>query len=120
MRIISFSQRWPKLKQPHFTTFRYPRVDKDWYEGEPVQVFFKNRTPQRAKLGIAIIVGKEGIELEPGFEKEGRRTITDAEAIEDGFNSRLDMVAYMKKQYGLDYIGCMNKLTLEYLKGETK
>ena len=30
MRIISFSVMWPKLQQPRFTTFRFPRKDKDW------------------------------------------------------------------------------------------
>ena len=112
MRIISFTKKWDKLHQPEFTTFRYPRRDKDWYVGELVQVYFKNRSPKREKLGIAEIVGKERRELD-GFFKDDR-LITEAEAIEDGFNDFADMVAFMEKQYGLDYISLFNKLALKW------
>lgn len=122
MRIISFSKKWEKLKQPEFTTFRYPRVDKDWYIGEQVQVYFKNRSPQRERLGIAEIINKERRELDPFFT-DGKVVepirvplVTDDEAIADGFESRNDMIRYMEKQYGLDYISLFNKLTLRWVK----
>ena len=63
MRIISFTEKWSKLEQPIFTTFRYPRIDRDWQIGEMVQVFYKNRSPKREKLGVAQIIGKEPREL---------------------------------------------------------
>lgn len=111
MRIISFTEKWPKLQKPVFTTFRYPRADKDWYDGEMVQVFYKNRSPKREKLGIAQIIKKEPRELEPNFEHVAP-VISHEEALEDGFMSRGDMVIFMQKQYGLDYISLFNKLTL--------
>jgi len=121
MRIISFSKKWDKLSQPEFTTFRYPRVDKDWYVGETVQVFYKNRSPSREKLGIAEIIGKDERELDPFFtdgklvEPIGVPLTTEEEAVADGFSNGLEgMVAYMEKQYGLDYIK-FNKLTLRWL-----
>jgi len=30
MRILGFSKKWDKLKDPEFTTFRFERKDKDW------------------------------------------------------------------------------------------
>ena len=59
MRIISFSKRWPKLLNQEFTTFRFPRKDRNWEVGERVQVYYKNRTPEREKLGEAEIINKE-------------------------------------------------------------
>ncbi len=56
MRIISFTEMWLKLKSPVFTTFRFPRKDKDWQVGEIVQVYFKNRSPDRKKLGEVEII----------------------------------------------------------------
>ncbi len=57
MRILSFSEPWLKLLNPTlFTTFRYPRRDKDWQLEEVVQVYFKARSPAREKLGIARII----------------------------------------------------------------
>ena len=58
MRIMSFSQRWPELQQPEFTTFRYPR-HKDWEVGEHVLVFYEARGKERQLLGIAEIIKKE-------------------------------------------------------------
>jgi len=114
MRIISFSKKWDKLNQHEFTTFRYPRGDKDWYVGEVVQVFYKSRSPQREKLGIAEIIGKERRELDPNFESI-TPVVTHAEAREDGFIDRGDMVVFMQKQYGLNYISLFNKLTLKWV-----
>ena len=78
MRILSFSKHWNKLEKDEFTTFRFPRKDRDWEAGEVVQVYYKNRTPQREYLGIARI-----------FRKEERwvSDIRNDEAIEDGFPS---------------------------------
>lgn len=115
MRIISFSKRWDKFQQTEFTTFRYPRGDKDWYVGEEVQVYFKNRSPQRERLGVAKIIGKEQRELDPFFAV-GVSLITDAEVIADGFSNLRAMIDYMEKTYGLDYISCFNKLTLRWVK----
>jgi len=115
MRIMSFSQRWPKLLKDEFTTFRYPRVDKDWYIGEYVQVYYKNRSPQRERICIAEIINKEIRELEPAFATPDTPLVTEEEAKEDGFESRAAMVQFMSKQYGLDYIARFQKLTLKRL-----
>jgi len=124
MRIISFSKKWVKLEQPEFTTFRYRRGDRDWGIGEIVQVYYKNRSPKREFLGIAEIIGKELRELDPFFtdgkivESIDVPLTTDEEAIGDGFENREDMVKYMEKQYGLNYISLFNKLTLKWLEQE--
>ena len=112
MRIMSFSQRWPKLLKDEFTTFRYPRADKDWCVGECIQVYYKNRSPQRERICIAEIINKEIRELEPAFATPDTPLVTEEEAKEDGFESRIHMVQFMEKQYGLDYISRFNKLTL--------
>ena len=113
---MSFNKQWPKLKQLEFTTFRYPRVDNDWYVGEQVQVFYKARSKDRQRLGEAAIIGKEHRELERFFARDDRPLVTDAEAIADGFESREDMANYLEKLYGLDYISLFHKLTLRWLK----
>ena len=105
MRIISFSKHWDKLKQAEFTTFRFPRKDKDWAVDEIVQVFFKNRSPQREKIGVALIVGKE-IRLGPKDDKEAQ---------DDGFIDCEDMLRWMVKTYGESKTWKpMNKLTLRW------
>lgn len=107
MRIISFSEFWLKLTNSHFTTFRFPRKDKDWGEGEVVQVFYKNRSPNRKKLGEAIIVS-----VEP--KKYGADT--DEEAQADGFKDLRDMEHWMIKKYGeARTYEPMNKLTLQWV-----
>ena len=114
MRIISFTEKWDKLNHPEFTTFRHFRADKDWYVGEKVQVFYKNRSPKREKLGEAEII-----------KKEPRRTIcsipnnmpviTDLEAVEDGFENFSDMYKWLVKTYGaMKASFTMNKLTLKW------
>ena len=121
MRILGFSRKWDKLNNKEFTTFRYPRGDKDWQIGEEVQVVFQPRRKGGGeKLGTAKIIKKEGRELSPFFADE-LQLVSYAEAVADGFPSGLEeMVAYMEKQYGLDYISCMNKLTLKWLELERK
>lgn len=106
MRIISFSNMWNKLDNDVFTTFRYPRADKDWYVGERVQVFYKNRSPNRQKLGEAIITNKELRNL---------KLVTNEEAIADGFDNRTSMEEYMHKQYGVNYASTMNKITFRWI-----
>ncbi len=117
MRILSFCKKWDKLNKDEFTTFRYPRADKNWYVGEMVQVFYKNRSPNREYLFNAQIIDIQTRELDPHFAKRQQiPLLTDKEANEDGFPSRIDMAEYMAKQYGLDYISKFMKMTLRKLK----
>ena len=111
MRIISFTQRWEKLNQPEFTTFRFTRKDRDWSVGEVVQVYFKSRSPQREKLGIAQIIGKE-LRLDGKPETD----VTHEEALADGFCNVRDMENWMIKTYGrVKAWKPRNKLTLKWL-----
>lgn len=112
MRIISFAEKWPKLKQPEFTTFRFPRKDankgRDWQVNEQVQVFYHSRSPQREYLGIALIKSVKPMML---FQ------ITEEEAIADGFPGGLhEMIAWLFGAHrtitGTSFI---NKLTLRWL-----
>ena len=112
MRIISFTKMWDKLKQPEFTTFRFPRKDKDWQEGETIQVFCRNRSPNREKLGEALIVGKES-----KITGRPETDITDEEAIADGFTDARDMEQWLIQTYGIRRVAqeSMNKLTLRWI-----
>lgn len=104
MRIISFTEMWDKLSKPEFTTFRFPRKDKDWYVGERVQVFFKNRSPDREFIGIAEII-----------DKVQEYPTDDNEAQNDGFNDLRDMENWMIRTYGEEATWHpMNKLTLSW------
>uniref|UniRef100_A0A6M3J2V5 Uncharacterized protein n=1 Tax=viral metagenome TaxID=1070528 RepID=A0A6M3J2V5_9ZZZZ len=125
MRIISFSEKWPKLhlelpveKRPDFCTFRYWY----WQLGWGVQVFYKNRSRipgVREKLGEATIIKAEPRELDKFAAEKGWNDyplVTDTEAQEDGFPNLDEMVKFMEKQYGgLDWYPVMNKLTLRWL-----
>ena len=114
MRVLGFSRKSDKLNNDTFTTFRYGRGDKrDWQIGELVQIVITPRSKERIKLGIAKITSKEVVELNAYFAEVGR-LVTDTEAIADGFSSRKDMIQWMQKTYGLDYVSRMNKLTLKY------
>ena len=121
MRIMGFSKQWPKLSQNSFTTFRYPRGDKDWIVGEQVRIAVQPRRKGGGdKLGIAEIVNKEWREMDTAFHQiaKGRCAplVTDVEAQEDGFNDLVDMIVWMHKTYGkLDWMPCMNKLTLQWV-----
>ena len=103
MRIISFTEKWDKLKQPECTTFRFPRKDKDWYVGEIVQVFYKNRSPKREKLGIAGIRDKE---------PKVMNDVTEQEAKADGFYDHYEMWKFLKCP-DMDTV-VINKLTLKW------
>jgi len=113
---MSFSKKWQKLSNPEFTTFRYPRADKNWFVGEFIQVWYKQRSPQREKLGVAEITKIEQRELDPDFARKlSIPFITNEEAIADGFENYVTMIEFMEKQYGLDYISLFNKLTIKWV-----
>lgn len=98
MRILGFSKKWPKLNkqwyvsnQLTFTTFRYPRKDKDWEVEEMVQVVYKPRTKGREPLGIARIIRIDKKDTSKKFYGFGDickdpDVITPSDAYEDGFS----------------------------------
>lgn len=86
MRILGFSEKWPKLDQPEFTTFRIPREDKEWHEGEVVQAVYKSRSKNREILGTARIVSVCPRTLSSSNTSYGP-VVTEDEAIQDGFVS---------------------------------
>ena len=106
MRILGFSKKWAKLEQERFTTFRFPRKDRDWEPGEQVQIVYKPRSKNREPLGDAQIVKIE------------RRVfpVTDEEAIADGFKDASDMAFWFRQAHGdrIDY-ETVNKVTLEWM-----
>lgn len=110
MRILGFSKGWDKLNQDVFTTFRFPRKDKDWFVGEVVRVVFKPRTKGGGdKLGIAKILSKELRDLY-------RIGMLEAEVINDGFKNIPDMGKWLDKTYGRRWLDePMNKLTLKWV-----
>ncbi|MFA5036717.1 MAG: hypothetical protein WC479_06025 [Candidatus Izemoplasmatales bacterium] len=113
MRIISFSKKWDKLKQPVFTTFRYPRKDRDWTVGEVVQVYYHNRSPNREKLGVAGIINKELRKIGTAFSEYQP---TESEAIADGFKSLADMTAWFRDTHGKRIFSePVYKLTLKWV-----
>ena len=115
MRILGFSEKWDKLKKSQFTTFRFPRKDKDWYVGEQVQVFYKPRSKNREYLGVAEIVDKE-IRLFDFNYGGSLYKRADREAIEDGFISIGDMLIWITKKYGYGWRSePMNKFTLRWV-----
>ena len=103
MRVLGFSKKWDKLSGIEFTTFRFPRKDRDWSVGEEVQIVFKPRSKEREQLGTARIISKE-------FRYP--LAITEEEAIKDGFNNALEMWVWLKKPKNDTP---MNKLTLRRL-----
>ena len=132
MRILGFSKKWDKLYNPIlFTTFRYPRRDRDWEVEEVVQVVFKPRTKDREPLGIARIIRiKEkdmGNEWRYGFGMPVRPPntpdmISPDEAKEDGFTGQHGggdvraMIDFIK-DYSRGNI--VNKLTLYWIERST-
>jgi len=99
MRILGVTQKWDKLQHPKWTTFRFPRRDKDWQVGEQVQVVFKPRSKQRESLGIAGIVVKESRAMAWLGDRTGERKVSNDEAIADGFKDKPDKYGNMKKAY---------------------
>jgi hypothetical protein len=94
MRILGFQKKWDKLSKPEFTTFRYPRADKDWQVRETVQVVIKPRSKSPKLIGFAEIIRLESHRMED---------ITESMAIQDGFESLNAMLAWLGKTYGNDY-----------------
>ena len=125
MRVLGFSQRWPKLEHKEFTTFRFARKDKDWYVGETVQIVLHPRSKTREILGMADIVGKEARRIpwhgRCDFEAP---LITNEEANADGFPDTTGRAGYflmwefLFKAYGPARLfqEPMNKLTLRLVK----
>lgn len=125
MRILGFSEKWVKLGQPVFTTFRFARKDKDWQVGEVVQVVYKPRSKQRQVLGVAEIISKdrrwvlnaEDDDLKLYADYFAVKAVTEDEAIEDGFKDRADMVKWIGRAHRLrNLLEPMNKLTLRWVK----
>ena len=116
MRILGFSKKWGKLNNLTFTAFRFPRKDKDWFVGEVIQVFYKSRSPQREKLGIAEIISKEPRWMKPKLRND-IPDITQEEARADGFEEWRSMWKWLLKTYDIRrlLLEPMNKLTLRRL-----
>ena len=129
MRILGFGTMWSKLNNDLlFTTFRFPRKDKDWQVEEMVQVVFKPRSKLRKPLGIARIIRKDVKDLSKTeyYYYRGRSTsemVTPEEAAADGFtnmwgNGDIEkMLKYFMDSYGVARIRNepMNKLTLYWI-----
>jgi hypothetical protein len=115
VRILGFSKKWPKLEQKEFTTFRLPRRDRDWEEGEQAQIVYRPRSKDREPLGVASITRKETRRFFKG--QPGDKELTHREAIADGFISTGDMMLWMVKAHGERvHNEPLNKLTLKWLK----
>jgi len=133
MRELGFSQKWGKLNNDIlFTTFRFPRKDKDWQIEEVVKIVYKPRSKQREVLGVARIIRKEPKDLNKQFhyylggyyQPNTLDTITPDEAENDGFTGMHGggdtekMKRFFLDTYG--YSKCkepINKLTLYWLDG---
>jgi hypothetical protein len=123
MRILGFSKKWDKLKRTEFTTFRYPRKDRDWEINEIVQAVYKPRSKNREILGMAQIIKKELRAMALQGDKTGMPHITNEEAIADGFPDTEVQHGYFSMwEFLWDYYGGerlisepMNKLTLKWL-----
>lgn len=116
MRELGMSEMWPKLDHDEFTTFRFPRRDRDWEAGENVKVVFKPRSRERKVLGIAWIRSIEPRKL-IGSSETTPPGITQDEAIADGFKSHSAMLGWLAAHNGLPESD-INKLTLRWFKRE--
>lgn len=117
MRIMGFSKvDWrnyitgqdSKMLQPEFTTWRWPRKDKDWQEGERIQVVVRPRFPHRLILGEATIIE---------VESKADYLITDNDARADGFPGRHDLAMYLMRERhsrGISFTTEPNKITLRW------
>jgi hypothetical protein len=110
MRELGFSVMWSKLLQPGFTTFRFPRKDRDWQCGELARVVYHPRHKDRKVLGVAHIIAKEQ-RLLMGKSAD-IPTIDTQEAVADGFISLSEMLGWIAKTYREIPAEPMNKLTL--------
>lgn len=120
MRILGVSKKWDKLRLPDWTTFRFARKDKDWYEGEVVQVYYKPRSKEREFLGRALIVKIEQRQF--GLDNVySSLYITQGDARVDGFQGYFAMQVWFRKQYGARIFSePMNRLTLEWVGEDEK
>ena len=125
MRILGFTKKWPKLREPDFTTFRFRRRDRDWAVGELVQIVYKPRSKDREILGTAEILSSErrwvlsakDDELKHYGDYFAVKAVTENEAILDGFKNRADMVDWIGKAHRLrNMLEPMNKLSLRWVK----
>lgn len=116
MRELGMSEMWPKLQAENFTTFRFPRKDRDWEVGENVKVVYKPRSRERKVLGIAWIRTVEPRRLLESNESN-IPAISEAEAIADGFNSYSAMLGWLATHNNLSGVE-INKLTLRWFKRE--
>ena len=116
MRILGVSKKWDKLKQPEWTTFRFPRKDRDWQMNEPVQVVFKPRSKEREILGIATIIEKYAVYVFPNPIPDPIcpiGSITEEDAINDGFQGLKEMQLWFWDTYKREAVNSpINKLTL--------
>ena len=128
MRILGFTEKWPKLRKPEFTTFRFRRRDRDWAVGELVQIVYKPRSKNREILGTAQIfsgekrwvLNAEDDELKLYGDYFAVKVVTEEEAIEDGFKNRAEMVSWIGRAHRLrNLTEPMNKLTLRLVSGKT-
>jgi len=131
MRELGFSKKWDKLNSEIlFTTFRFPRKDKDWQIEEVVKIVYKPRSKEREVLGVARIIRKKPKDLNKQFhyyfggyhEPNRPDTITPNEAEDDGFTGMHGggdtekMRRFFIDTYG--YSKCkepINKLTLYWI-----
>lgn len=108
MRILGFSKEWDKLNRDVFTTFRFPRKDKDWQVGETVKIEYRPRSPVHFTFGIAQIISKELRLL---------ADVTHEEAVEDGFINLYAMYEWLQSTHrDKDMFRPINKLTLGWIK----
>ena len=134
MRILGFSKKWPKLNNEIlFTTFRYPRRDKDWQVEEVVQIVYKPRSKEREPLGIARIIRKQEKDTGkdwsyyplPSFPNTPDM-ITPQEAYEDGFSGMhgggdiKGLLKWLREFAGIRYYRepIVHKLTLYWIERE--
>jgi hypothetical protein len=131
MRELGFSKKWGKLaSEILFTTFRFPRKDKDWQIEEVVKIVYKPRSKEREVMGVARIIRKEIKDLNKQFhynfgtysQPNTSDTITPNEAEDDGFTGMHGggdtekMRRFFIDTYG--YSKCkepINKLTLYWI-----
>jgi hypothetical protein len=119
---MGFQKQWinqvtgkPKLSEETFTTFRFPRKDRDWEVGETVQVVMNPRTKGRVPVGEAVIVSKEIKALIPAQRHGQTNLITNDEARQDGFMLAAELVDFMLEGKPLSYWGLRpNRLTLRW------
>jgi len=116
MRVLGFSEKWGKLRQDSFTTFRFVRKDKDWQVGELVLIVYKPRSKGGGeKLGIAEIISKDPKDMVLG-RPHTYPIVTLAEANADGFDGYWEMWDWLVETYPRQriYNEPMNKLTLRW------